>query len=62
LSASRNDSEQVEMVLREWLRMKEPDFRSDGVLKNVPSWDKRLIVSVFMPKHALNSVEEVTYI
>jgi len=50
------------MVLREWLRMKEPDFRSDGVLKNVPSWDKRLIVSVFMPKHALNSVEEVTYI
>jgi hypothetical protein len=59
LSAAYNDSEQVETVLREWLRMKEPYFRSEGVLKHVPSWDKRIILSGIMPKHVINSAEEV---
>ena len=62
LSDACSDSEQVETVLREWLRMKEPDFRSDGILKHVPSWDKRITLSGVMPKHAANSAEEVIYI
>jgi hypothetical protein len=62
LSAACNDSEQLETVHREWLRMKEPDFRSEGVLKHVPNWDKRIILSGIMPKHFINSAEEVIYI
>jgi len=57
LSAACNDSEQVESVLREWLRKKELDFHSDGAFKHAPSWDKRTVLSGIMPKSVVNSVE-----
>jgi hypothetical protein len=34
------NNEEVEMVVGDWLRMQEPDFYSDGIIKPVPKWDK----------------------
>ena len=28
------------MALREWLRMKQPEFYRDGIFKHVSGWDK----------------------
>jgi hypothetical protein len=36
--------EEVEMAVREWLRMQEPDFYPDGIFKLVPRWDKCISV------------------
>jgi hypothetical protein len=34
----------VEMALREWLRMQQPDFCCKGILKLLPTWHKSIIV------------------
>jgi hypothetical protein len=30
----------MEMTIREWLRIQEPDFYREGIFKFVPRWDK----------------------
>jgi hypothetical protein len=39
-----HSNEEVQMAVREWLRVQEPDFYSDGVFKLVPRWDKCISV------------------
>jgi hypothetical protein len=36
LPAALHNNEEVEIVLREWLRMPEPDIHHDGIFKLVP--------------------------
>jgi hypothetical protein len=38
------NSEEVNVAVSEWLRMKEPDLHSDGVFKQVPRWEKCIFV------------------
>jgi hypothetical protein len=35
-----HSNEEVEMVVRELLRMQQPDFYREGIFKLVPEWDK----------------------
>jgi hypothetical protein len=39
-----HNNEEVEMALRDLLRMQEPYFYRDGIFKVVPKWDKFISV------------------
>jgi hypothetical protein len=45
-----HNNEKVEIDVREWLRMQNPDFHRDGIFTLVPQWHKCVSVLADRPE------------
>jgi len=57
-----HNSEEVEMALREWLRIQDSDFYLNWIFKLVPGWGKCAIMFSIMLQHNDTSVQQISCI